>query len=154
MLIRLAYFSRNRLDLRNGPMRDRFAELLSASAANNQRDGITGALIYDSKWFAQVLEGHEQAVSATFERILRDDRHSDVALIGMQPVAERRFAMSAMAGVSRGEDNADLFRHYGENDRFDPQVMRADRLSDLIEALVDRSLERTPWTTRNATNAA
>ena len=101
-----------------------------------------------------MLEGHEQTVSAAFERILRDDRHSDVTLIGMQPVAERRFAMSAMAGVSRGEDNFDLFHHYGENERFDPQLMRADRLSDLIEALVDRSLEGTTWTTRNATNAA
>ncbi len=155
ILIRLTYFSRNRLDPHNGPMLDRIGEIVSISAANNRRDDITGALVHDGKWFAQVLEGCENLISATFERILRDRRHSDVSLVTMGPISERWFASSPMAAVARNEDNADLFRHYAGNDSFDPQLMRADRLSDLIEAVVGRSLEgRTPWPTRSATNAA
>jgi len=155
ILIRLAYFSRNHLDRFNGPMDDRVAEIVATSVANNRRDDITGALVYDSKWFAQILEGCEGVVSRTFERILRDQRHADISLVVMQPINERRFAACPMAAVVHDEDNADLFRHYGESQRFDPSLMRTDRLSDLIEAVMDRSLEqRAAWTTRGATSAA
>jgi hypothetical protein len=150
MLIRLTCFSRNRLDCFAGPMHERIEEILATSLAHNRRDAITGALVYDDKWFAQVLEGSEHAVSTTFERILRDPRHSDVALVTMTPVAERMFGASPMAGVGRNEGNRDLFRHYGESERFDPQLMRADRLSDLITAVVDRSLDPSPRATSTA----
>ena len=56
----------------------------------------------------------------------------------MQPVPTRRFAAWWMACVPHGEDNSDLFRHHCESDRFDPQLMRADRLGDLIVAVVAR----------------
>jgi hypothetical protein len=47
-----------------------------------------------------------------------------------------------MAGVPRGKDNCDVFRHHCESERFDPQLMRADRLGDLIEAVVARLPQR------------
>jgi FAD-dependent sensor of blue light len=138
ILIRLTYFSRNHLDLFNGPMEERVAELLAVSTANNRRDDITGALIWDSKWFAQILEGHEGVVSRAFERILRDQRHAEVALVAMQPISERTFASCPMVAIAHGEHNRDVFRHFGERGRFDPLLMRPDRLADLIEALVER----------------
>ena len=136
IIVRLTYFSRNHIDRSGGPVHDRIHDILIESVTNNRRDDITGALIHDDKWFAQALEGPETMVSATFERILRDPRHSDVRLIKMQPVPARRFAAWWMVCVGRGEDNADLFRHHCESDCFDPQLMRADRLGDLIEAVV------------------
>ena len=155
ILIRLTYFSRNRLaraqDAGNGSL----ADILKTSAANNSRNNITAVLVHDDRWFAQVLEGVESVVSATFERILCDGRHTDVNLVAMQPIAQRLYPAFAMADVARGRDNDDLFRHYAEDERFDPRQMRADRLSDLIEAVVDRSLQGgTSWTTRSATSAA
>jgi hypothetical protein len=151
VLIRLTYFSRIRL---HGPINDHLDEILITSVANNWRDDITGVLVHDGKWFAQMLEGRESIVSATFERILCDWRHSDVSLVSMQPVTERRFANWWMRGIAYGADNSGLFRHYGENDHFDPQLMRADRLRDLIEELADRTPGSTSQTTCNATNAA
>ena len=60
-----------------------------------------------------------------------------------------------MVCVFRDEDNSDLFRHYGEDECFDPRQMRADRLSDLIEAVVHRGATGGPtWTKKRATNAA
>ena len=50
--------------------------------------------------------------------------------------------ISPWSPSSRGEDNGDLFRHYGEDESFDPRQMRADRLCDLIEAVVRRSADR------------
>jgi hypothetical protein len=155
MLIRLMYFSRNRLDRWYRSSDCGIAEILAVSAANNLRDGITGALLCDERWFVQVLEGAESKVSAAFERILRDQRHRDVSLVTMQPSAERRFPNSAMACVVRDEDNAPLFRHYAEDDRFDPRQMRPDRLSDLIEAAMQGGTTGEPgWTRKNAPSAA
>jgi hypothetical protein len=150
ILIRLTYFSRIRL---HGPINDHLDEILVTSIANNRRDDITGVLVHDGKWFAQMLEGRESIVSATFERILRDWRHSQVSLVSMQPVTERRFADWWMRGIAYSADNSGLFRHYGESDHFDPQLMRADRLRDLIEALADRTIT-TPGTANRTTNAA
>jgi hypothetical protein len=153
ILIRLIYFSRSRLNTPHDT--GELADILSTSASNNLRNNITGVMIYDARWFAQALEGAERVISLTFERILRDWRHSDVSLVAMQPILKRRYPAFAMQGFARGEDNDDLFRHYGEDDRFDPQGMRADRLADLIEAVVDRSAQGGPsWLTRRATTAA
>jgi hypothetical protein len=154
ILIRLTYFSRICLQ---DPIDEGIAEILGESVVNNRRDEITGALVHDARWFAQILEGRESVVSTTFERILRDQRHSDVSLVVMQPVAERRFGSWWMVSLMRNEGNSDLFRHYAGNDEFDPRLMRADRLCDLIEALADKATlpQGGPrWTTRSATNAA
>jgi hypothetical protein len=70
-------------------------------------------------------------------------------------VVERRYPNFAMICVFRDEDNRDLFRHYGEDECFDPRQMRADRLSDLIEAVVQRGAPGgQAWMTKRATNAA
>jgi hypothetical protein len=155
MLIRLTYFSRNRLNEWYGSKDCGIAEILATSVANNLRDCITGALICDDRWFVQELEGAESKVSAAFERILRDQRHCDVSLVTMQAVPARRFPNFAMACLCRDEDNRDLFRHYGENEVFDPRKMRADRLSDLVEAVADRGTTGgQTWMKRGVTNAA
>jgi hypothetical protein len=157
IIIRLTYYSRNRVDRLGGTMHDRVHDIFLESVANNRRDDITGALIHDEKWFAQALEGPETKVSATFERILRDQRHADVRLIKMQPVETRRFGAWWMTCVARNDDNADLFRHHCEGERFDPQLMRPDRLGDLIEAVVGRAPPdqgETAWTSGSVTNAA
>lgn len=156
IIVRLTYFSRNLLDRLAPPMHERINDILIESVANNRRDDVTGALIYDPRWFAQTLEGLESAVSATFERILRDGRHGEVKLIKMQPVAARRFATTWMTCVARGDDNTDLFRQYCEGEGFDPHLMRAERLGDLIEAVAARALHHqgAAWTAGSVTNAA
>jgi hypothetical protein len=155
MLIRLTYFSRNRLGEWYSSKDAGIAEILATSVANNLRDCITGALICDDDWFVQALEGSENKVSAAFERILRDQRHRDVSLVAIQAVSERRYPNAALACVVRGQDNDDLFRQYGENQSFDPRQVRPDRLSDLIEALVRRKATGgMTWTRKPASNAA
>ena len=155
IIVRLTYYSRNLVDHWVDRC-DRIHDiLLRIGLTNNRRDDVTGALIHDDRWSCQALEGPETMVSATFERILRDPRHCDVRLIKMQPVPARLFAASWMACVARSEDNADLFRHHCESECFDPQLMRADRLGDLIEAVVARSprhQEKVAW--GGVTNAA
>jgi hypothetical protein len=155
LMMRLIYFSRQRLDQWYDDRERGIAEILAVSVAKNQHDSITGVLIWDDCWFVQALEGAERDVSTTFERILRDQRHRDVSLVTMEAVAERRYPDFAMACVGRNQDNDDLFRHYGEDDRFDPRQIRRDRLSDLNEAVVRRGpTGGMAWTTTSVTSAA
>jgi hypothetical protein len=150
VLTRLTYFSRVRL---HGPINDHLDDILVTSVANNRRDDITGVLVHDGRWFAQMLEGREAIVSETFERILRDERHLDVSLVSVHPIGARRFPDWWMRGIAYDDNNSELFRHYGENHQFNPPLMRVDRLCDLIEELADRT-GAVPWALKRAPNAA
>jgi len=77
MIRRLAYVSRPRPDLRPAEI----SRIVVKSRVNNQRDGLTGVLVYTGNDFAQVIEGPSDRVEALWDRIKRDDRHQDVALL-------------------------------------------------------------------------
>ena len=68
------------------------ADLLSQSQRNNQRDGITGMLLYDEGSFIQYIEGRPMEVSRLWQTIKGDSRHTGVLKISDGPVDERLFA--------------------------------------------------------------
>ena len=69
--------------------------LLDARRAN-ARDAITGALICRADVYLQWLEGPEDKVRKTLERIERDDRHLDVRVHFADYVSDRVFGQWAM----------------------------------------------------------
>ena len=70
--------------------------VLADARRANLRDGITGALICRGDIYIQWLEGPEEQVRNTLERIKRDNRHLEVKLHVAEPVSERMFAKWAM----------------------------------------------------------
>lgn len=50
-------------------------QICRQSRVNNQRDGITGVLVFDGHAFCQFVEGPEPAVTALLDRLERDPRH-------------------------------------------------------------------------------
>jgi len=70
------------------------------TTTNNQRLGVTGALVITEDAFAQVLEGEEATVRGLYESISQDPRHDSVALLGEETVDGRTFGRWAMARVS------------------------------------------------------
>ena len=74
-------------------------QILKKSRVNNQALNVTGALLYSSNLFAQVLEGPRKAIETIFERIQRDDRHSDVVVLESSPSVQRDFPDWSMARV-------------------------------------------------------
>ena len=65
--------------------------ILSAARRNNARDGITGCLVCREDLFLQLLEGQREAVIATYERILRDDRHANIVTLSSGDIESRLF---------------------------------------------------------------
>jgi hypothetical protein len=70
---------------------DELVALLELSRANNERAGLSGMLLYSSQSFLQVLEGEEEALTATYARILTDDRHMNLRMLLNTDVAAPMF---------------------------------------------------------------
>jgi hypothetical protein len=71
-------------------------EILRDSHINNERQGVTGALIFDRGDFGQVLEGPRSAVLETFLRIEADPRHFRVTVVEHCDISERSFPGCSM----------------------------------------------------------
>lgn len=73
------------------------AAVAQLSAVNNQRDDVTGLLLFNSRRFLQVLEGPRDAVERIFARIYDDPRHRAVVKLREGTVDDREFGQWAMA---------------------------------------------------------
>jgi hypothetical protein len=89
------------------------ASILAAARRNNARIGVTGALLYTARRFAQVLEGPPDAVEAIFETIQCDLRHDHVTVLEVSSPAERAFADWSMAFVMDASMPADALHEPG-----------------------------------------
>lgn len=70
--------------------------ILRVSRSNNSVCGVTGLLVAGGRRFLQALEGREDAVRATFERIRADPRHFAAVVLADQAIVERSFASWSM----------------------------------------------------------
>lgn len=72
-------------------------EMLEVSRRNNQRDGITGMLLYVEGNFMQAIEGAPDRIGDLYQRLHRDPRHHAVTTLVDEPLAHRHFAQWSMA---------------------------------------------------------
>ncbi len=65
--------------------------LLESARAFNQKNGITGILLYDNQQFGQIIEGERASVMKTWKRIQEDKRHHRIELLEIREIEERSF---------------------------------------------------------------
>lgn len=70
--------------------------MVGGAQANNARDALTGALIYNGQNFMQLLEGPVPRVEACLARIRADLRHNGMIEIRRRRIDEREFADFSM----------------------------------------------------------
>jgi hypothetical protein len=133
---RLVYFSRNAMPGTNDEIVEGIHQILKSSRSNNARVGVTGALLFNSGCFVQVLEGSASAVSETFERIQWDERHSDVLVLDYSPVAARAFPDWSMSFVGMERSGQELFGDVSAASGFDPAHLTADQILSTLHRLV------------------
>jgi blue light- and temperature-responsive anti-repressor len=135
-LYRLVYASKNLLQ---GPEEEVMAavrQILDASQRNNREVGVTGALMFNAGAFAQVLEGPRRGVEATFERIQRDLRHSDVTVLQCGPAESRGFTNWSMAFVGQSAHGQARFNSLASESGFDLARLDGDRVFAMLHGLV------------------
>ena len=115
-MYRVIYKSRSRVALNW----DIVTDILHSSEAYNESHGITGVLLASNTHFLQVLEGNYEDVNAAFMRIVRDERHTDIKLIGFSVIDARLFGGWGMRGIGAFDFNKDIERQlvgkYGEEE--------------------------------------
>ena len=134
-LYRLVYYSRNAIVADIDSLGIEVDAILAASRRNNAAAGITGALLFNSGCFGQVLEGTRRAIEATFERIQCDARHGDVSLLAFDPASERSFPRWSMGFVGGRPDHTERFAGIASGSGFDPSAMSGERLFDTLVRL-------------------
>ena len=65
--------------------------LLESARAFNQKNGVTGILLYDNQQFGQIIEGEHANVMKAWKRIQEDRRHHRVELLEIREITERNY---------------------------------------------------------------
>lgn len=91
-MIRLLYIS----TARERHSRAALENILRVSRRNNAAANVTGLLIAGGNRFLQVLEGPEQDVQNTYDRIRLDARHRAPVILKREPIEERAFGAWSM----------------------------------------------------------
>jgi hypothetical protein len=128
-IFRIVYFSENHLDYLDydaDGVKAQLETILKSSQSNNERDGITGALIFDDLWFIQVLEGDRETVWKTFDRIRSDGRHHGVTIVDARDVEAREFGEWSMALITRNAGTAALLDEFGPNGKMSVRSMKIE----------------------------
>lgn len=116
------------------------ADVLEASISWNKDHGITGMLLYiqgdllhhKEGRFIQAIEGRENDVRQTFERIRKDKRHFNISVLNETPLVSRNFAKWTMGFQSL---NAKEYMNLPGRFELNEDFLRYDQADSLNSAL-------------------
>jgi hypothetical protein len=104
---------------------DDLTGLLSVSVKNNTNNKVTGILLYHQGNFIQLLEGGEQSIRNTFNRISADNRHKDITIIANGQLQQRNFPEWAMGFKSINAESLKQLKGY-----FQPAIQSFENNQD------------------------
>jgi hypothetical protein len=132
-LYRLVYYSTYNI---SSHVSDDLKHILTSAIRSNSERGVSGGLIFNRRFFGQVLEGDHATVMQTFARIYKDRRHKDIVVVEEKQVSERVFGEWSMGYAGNTELFKALCEEFGYAGRFDPTRMSGPHLTAFILALV------------------
>ena len=127
-------------------MDDDLLALLRWSRQWNEKEGVTGVLLYGDAQFVQVIEGSKEKVEYLYGHIIHDRRHYDLTELAYGPVTMRRFTQWTMGFHAATSEHLAQVRGY-----FDPEQLtlhnhslsaRDELLFDLLQGFVQSSVSR------------
>ncbi|EAR60172.1 BLUF domain-containing protein [Neptuniibacter caesariensis] len=84
--------------------KDNFIELVRASVINNKNLNITGILLFNGRYFFQVLEGDNGVVNKLLDKINGDDRHAEIDILSRRAIDSRLFPKWSMELIDANND--------------------------------------------------
>ena len=102
-MIQIIYISTSRTEI----VPENLETILRISRRNNRGVGVTGLLVAGGRRFLQLLEGPEDAVMQTYDRIKADKRHFAQVLLSKRPITDRNFANWDMGFQPAGSTHRD-----------------------------------------------
>lgn len=131
------------------------SDILAEARPNNARDGITGCLTAIDGRFVQVIEGEADKLDDLINRLLRDERHTELRVLERRTVAERAFPqwdmLSPVLVTAEIDDLRRLMRDDsggGLDDFIGPLKTALERQSEVLHEVRTLS-ERSPLEASN-----
>lgn len=136
----IAYLYVSRSRLATAEQEREVDAIVSWSRGRNAGLGVSGALVFTERNFAQYLEGPEQSVDALMDSIGRDPRHGELQTIYRRPLRERLFPTWALAYAGPSTFVAGHVLSVAEAAGTPAGVKAADRLVSLMRQFVEAQL--------------
>lgn len=107
--------------------------VLESCSKHDREGGLTGALLFNEKYFVQVMEGAPTTLSAKLWELATDKRHSTMVIMGAGAVCRRAFLSWSVGYAGRSTELDGLYMRYSPRPVLDPTVMTADSALGLME---------------------
>ncbi|MEO0971556.1 MAG: BLUF domain-containing protein [Pseudomonadota bacterium] len=133
-IYQLVYVSRVDIEGDEVAYREAIDDILRASRENNVKVGITGALLCNRSYFAQVLEGTQEAVEDTYERIQCDERHCNTTVLRFRSIESRDFGSWSMGYEGHPSDALESFDRLTQESRVKLEELDGLDLVALLQA--------------------
>ena len=109
------------------------ASILAKAQARNAASGIGGVLCQGQGLYLQVLEGERSAVHRLYSKIVADPRHTDVEMLRLDEITQRRFANWSMALVDLSDSDPMVGLKHPE---FDPYSATGATVMTMVDELL------------------
>lgn len=116
-MIRVMYTSSSIKDLSDQELED----ILEKSRINNSAKKVTGLLIVKGRTFLQCLEGEEADVSYIYNKILNDDRHTNIIDLVDENIEKRLFPEWSMGYKNKylTDYKSDKIKDFKDSEEFE-----------------------------------
>ncbi|QIR14669.1 BLUF domain-containing protein [Shewanella aestuarii] len=95
-------------------------DILKKARLHNAKQGITGMLCFSNNYFIQCLEGSRESVNETYNKILKDTRHSNIVIIDYSEICSREFSSWDMAYVPATKNMEPINLKFTTSTEFNP----------------------------------
>lgn len=131
IILRLTYISRYNNHNANGEV----TRILAQAQQNNERNGITGALVFNHNYFLQSIEGARPIINELLRKLIKDDRHFSLQVVECCEVEQRRWSKWSMKYLIPSDENKGYALKYSTGTHFNPYLMSTPQIMMLIDTL-------------------
>ena len=115
-----------------------FMDILEVSRARNEREGITGVLLFCNNNVVQCLEGSRETVNNTYARIVQDKRHQNPLLVDYRILSTRLFSEWSMGYVPESSVTQPTLLKYSVSQNFEPRLLSGESCLGLLTELTQK----------------
>jgi len=112
-----------------------FVDILEVSRINNDRDDITGMLLFCNNNIVQCLEGSRESVNKTYARIVNDKRHQSPLIIDYRVITTRLFSKWSMGYVPESSVTKPTLLKYSVSQDFEPRLLSGESCLRMLTEL-------------------
>jgi hypothetical protein len=112
-------------------------KILETARKNNEKNNVTGMLLFHRNYFLQCLEGSRAAVNNTYNNISNDARHGNITILDYSEISMRGFSEWSMGYMPESSLTKPINLAFSGTPEFDPYEMSGKSAHKLMLAMKD-----------------